>query len=226
MKNKKHNIVFQPSGVRGLVNEGTTILDAARELGAGLESICGGKGTCGKCKIVIETGHFAKYKMISSVAAVTTNDELNARHLTKQQLKQHYMLACQTKIRGDVVVFVPEESRKGQQVVRKEATERKITLKPAVEKYCIEIKPATLEDPDGDYERVLEILGEKFKLNSLTSDYPVLKKLQDAVRKDGWKLTVSVWKKKEIIDVQSGEVKNNYGLAVDIGGLSLRPYHR
>jgi uncharacterized 2Fe-2S/4Fe-4S cluster protein (DUF4445 family) len=224
MTNKKFNIVFQPSGVRGLVDKDTTVLNAARELGAGLESICGGKGTCGKCKVRIETGNFAKYKINSSIDAVTTNDEINARHLNKRQLQQHYMLACQTKIRGDVVVFVPEESRKGQQVVRKEATERKIALKPAVKKYYVEMKPATLEDATGDFERVLAQLKEKYKLGDLTINHPVLLKLQNIVRKGSWKVTVSVWKNKEVIGVEAGEVKEGYGLAVDIGTTTVAGY--
>ena len=139
MKNQSYNIVFQPSGLRGKVADGTTVLNAARQLGAGLESVCGGKGTCGKCKIRIEEGYFAKYGIHSSIDAVTSREEVNAKFLNRQQLKQHYRLACQTRIHGDVVVFVPEESRKGQQVVRKEATARKIKLNPAVKKYYIEL---------------------------------------------------------------------------------------
>jgi uncharacterized 2Fe-2S/4Fe-4S cluster protein (DUF4445 family) len=109
-------------------------------------------------------------------------------------------------------------------VVRKEATERKITLKPAVEKYYIELQPATLEDAVGDFERVQEALDKRYKLHGLIIDYPVLLKLQNTVRRGEWKLTVSVWKKKEIIDVQAGQVKRGYGLAVDIGTTTVAGY--
>src|SRR4030042_4189837 len=103
MKDRTYNIVFQPSGVRGKVKDGTTVLDAAGQLGAGLESVCGGKGTCGKCKIKIEEGYFAKYGIHSAAAAVSTREEANAKFLTKQQMKQNYRLACKTKVHGDVV---------------------------------------------------------------------------------------------------------------------------
>jgi uncharacterized 2Fe-2S/4Fe-4S cluster protein (DUF4445 family) len=224
MKNQKYNIVFQPSGVRGKVENGMTVLDAARQLGAGLESVCGGKGTCGKCKIRIEEGSFAKYGIHSAITAVSSREAVNAKFLNKQQLKQHYRLACQTRIHGDVVVFVPEESRKGQQVVRKEATNRKIKLNPAVKKYYIELKPATLHDATGDFERVLAELARRYKLGDLIIDYPVLLKLQNTVRKGNWNVTVSVWKNKEIVDVQAGQVKRGYGLAVDIGTTTVAGY--
>ncbi len=224
MKSRKYNIVFQPSGLRGKVEDGTTVLDAARQLGAGLESVCGGKGTCGKCRVRIEEGYFAKYGIQSSAGSVITKDEVNAKFLNRQQLKQHYCLACQTRIHGDVVVFVPEESRKGQQVVRKEATARKIKLNPAVKKYFIEMPPATLHDATGDFERMAAALKKQYKLSGLTIDYPVILKLQDTVRHGDWKVTVSVWKNKEIIDVQMGQMKRGYGLAVDIGTTTVAGY--
>jgi uncharacterized 2Fe-2S/4Fe-4S cluster protein (DUF4445 family) len=221
---QKHNIVFQPSGLRGKVAEGSTILHAARQLGAALENVCGGQGRCGKCIVRMEEGYFPKYKIQSTVAATSTKDEVNTRFLNKQQLKQHYRLACQTRIHGDVVVFVPEESRKGQQVVRKEATARKIKLNPAVKKYSVTLKPSTLADPTGDFERLRDALQLKYKLDTLTMDYPVLLKLQNTVRKGNWKVTVSIWKDSEIIGIEAGEVKRGYGLAVDIGTTTVAGY--
>ena len=203
----KYTIVFQPSGLRGKVEDGSTILKAAQQLGVSLESVCGGKGACGKCKIRIEEGDYRKYGIQSSVKATTTRNEVNAKFIKPQQLKQNYRLACQTKIHGDVVVFVPEESRKGVQVVRKEATARKIKLNPAVKKYYIELKPATLDDTTGDFERLTDALKNKYKLDSLTIDYPVLLKLQNIVRKGDWKVTVSIWQNREIVDVEAGKLK-------------------
>src|SRR5215217_481958 len=66
-----HRVVFQPSGRQGRIAEGTSLLDAARQLGVDIDSICGGRQTCGKCKILIETGAFAKHAIESSPAHVT-----------------------------------------------------------------------------------------------------------------------------------------------------------
>jgi uncharacterized 2Fe-2S/4Fe-4S cluster protein (DUF4445 family) len=224
MKSRKHTVVFQPSGARGQVEDGATLLEAARELGAGVESICGGKGICGKCKIRIEEGYFPKYRLTSRIASTTTKESANARFLSASQIRRGFRLACQTLVHGDIVVFVPEESRKGQQVVRKEATDRKINLRPAVKKYFVMLKPATLHDPLGDFERLKKGLEKKQKFPDLTIDYPVLLRLQDAVRAGDWKVTVSVWKDREIIDVQAGRVDKAYGLAVDIGTTTLAGY--
>jgi uncharacterized 2Fe-2S/4Fe-4S cluster protein (DUF4445 family) len=119
---------------------------------------------------------------------------------------------------------VPEESRKGQQVVRKEATAREIKLKPAVKQYYVELKPATLHDPLGDFERLKEELGRKYKLKNLTIDYPVLLKLQNVIRAGDWKITVSIWKNGEIVGVKSGKIDTGYGLAVDIGTTTVAGY--
>jgi uncharacterized 2Fe-2S/4Fe-4S cluster protein (DUF4445 family) len=224
MPDKKFTVVFQPSGVRGKVKGGATILEAARTLGAGLESICGGKGTCGKCKVKIEEGYFPKYRLNSSLASIEAVKAAPEKLISKARQKQGYRLACQSRIQGDVVVFVPEESRKGQQVVRKKANNKKIKLNPAVVKFYVELKPATLHDPLGDFERLKDVLAAEYKLNGLTIDYPVLLKLQKTVRRGDWKITVSVWKQKEIINVEPGNRIAGYGLAVDIGTTTVAGY--
>jgi uncharacterized 2Fe-2S/4Fe-4S cluster protein (DUF4445 family) len=224
MKNQKYTVVFQPSGVRGQVENGDTILDAARRLGAGVESICGGKGVCGKCKIRVEEGYFPKYRIRSEIASTKTKEKANEKFLSPTQIRQGYRLACRTIIHGDIVVFVPEESRKGQQVVRKEATTREIKLKPAVKKYYVELKPATLHDPLGDFERLKDELGKKYKLKELTIDYPALVSLQNTVRENDWKVTVSIWENSEIIDIEAGKINKGYGLAVDIGTTTVAGY--
>jgi uncharacterized 2Fe-2S/4Fe-4S cluster protein (DUF4445 family) len=220
----KHTVVFQPSGVRGKVKDGATILNAARELGAGLESVCGGKGTCGKCKIKIEEGYFAAYGITSALSSIETIKAAPEKLIGWAQQKQGYRLACQSRIHGDVVVFVPEESRKGQQVVRKEANNKKIKLNPAVRKYYVELINATLHDPLGDFERLQNALESEYQLKNLTIDYPVLLKLQNTVRKENWNVTISVWKHKEIIDVEAGKDTRGYGLAVDIGTTTVAGY--
>jgi uncharacterized 2Fe-2S/4Fe-4S cluster protein (DUF4445 family) len=224
MKTQLHMIVFQPSGLRGEVADGATVLEAARKLGAGVESICGGKGVCGKCKIRIEEGYFPKYRYTSTITSTKAKSRANEKFLNKMQMRRGYRLACQTLVHGDIVVFVPEESRKGQQVVRKEVTAREIKLKPAVNKYYVELKPASLHDPLGDFERLQVELGRKYKLKDLTIDYPALLTLQNTVRKGDWKITVSVWQDSEIINVEPGRVEKGYGLAVDVGTTTVAGY--
>ncbi len=216
---KKHKVIFQPSGRRGEVEEGQTLLQAAQHLGVDIEALCGNKKVCGKCKVRIEEGYFEKDNIESGMAhifpPVPSADEL--KHI-KPQDGPGIRLACQCEIRGEVKVFVPERSRAGKQVVRKAAKELTIKLDPAVRKYNVELKAPTLHDmTTGDWERVLKFLEDDYGLKGLTFDYPVLKDLQDILRKESWKATVTVWMDKEIVKVEPGFVEASYGLAVDIG---------
>ncbi|HET7319893.1 MAG TPA: ASKHA domain-containing protein, partial [Nitrospirota bacterium] len=216
---KNHKVIFQPSGRRGEVAEGKTILEAAQSLGVDIEALCGNKKVCGKCKVRIEEGYVEKDNIDSGMAhiypAVPSPDEM--KHI-KPQDGPGIRLACQCEIRGDVKVFVPERSRAGKQVVRKAAKELTIKLDPAVKKYNVDLVAPTLHDmTTGDWERVLMFLEADYGLKGLTFDYLVLKNLQDVLRKGGWKATMTVWMDKEIIKAEPGFVEESYGLAVDIG---------
>jgi len=214
---KKYRVIFQPSGRRGEVEEGKTLLEAARSLGVDIESLCGNKKVCGKCKVRIEEGYFEKDNIDSGMSHLSLITAAEKKHI-KPEDGPGIRLACTAEIYGDVKVFVPERSRAGKQVVRKAAKELSITLDPAVKKYNVDLIPPTLHDmTTGDYERVLKFMEDDYGLKNLTSDYMVLKELQDVLRKGEWKATVTVWMDKEIIKVEPGFIETCYGLAVDIG---------
>ncbi len=221
---KKHLVIFQPSGSRGHVEDGTTIVDASRKLGVELESVCGGQATCGKCKVRIEEGLFQKFGIESSMKHLSPIEEREKKFFEKHEGLKDYRLSCVTEIHGDVLIFVPEESRKGKQVVRKAATDRKIDVNPAVRNYYVEMTPATLEDTTGDWERLTEALEKEHGIRDLTIDYLTLLSLQGTVRKGGWKVTVSVWMGEEVIAVYPGLVEKSYGLAVDVGTTTVAGY--
>lgn len=220
----KVKVNFQPSGRRGEVDEGITLLDAARHLGVDIESICGGKGTCGKCKVRIEEGYFEKDAMDSRMSHLTPLTEVEKKFI-KLDEGPNMRLACAAELKGDVLVFVPEKSRAGKQIVRKAAKELSIKLDPAVKKYYIELKQPSLHDMTvGDYERVIETLKSQYGLEGLTMDYITMKSLQNILRKGNWSITVSVWMGREIIKVEPGFVESSYGLAVDIGTTTVVGY--
>ncbi len=221
---QKHLVVFQPSGRRGYIDEGKTIKQASRELGEELEGICGEKATCGKCKVSIQSGFFARYGIESRMENLSPIEDSERKFFTKRQELDGYRLACVARIYGDVLVFVPEESRAGKQIVRKSITERAIELKPAVRKYYVELVPAALEDPRGDWERLQAELNSRFDLGQLIIDYQVLLGLQKVIRQGDWKVTVSVWMDREVIKVEPGLVPRGYGLAVDIDTTTVAGY--
>ncbi len=214
---KKHKVIFQPSGRRGEVEEGKTLLEAAQALGVDIEGLCGNKKVCGKCKVRIEEGYFEKDNIDSGMAHLSPLGEDEIKHI-KPEDGPGIRLSCSAEVRGDVKVFVPERSRAGKQVVRKAAKELSIALDPAVKKYNIDLEAPTLHDmTTGDYERVLKFLEDDYGLKGLTFDFMVLKYLQDVLRVGEWKATVTVWMDKEIIKVEPGFIDATYGLAVDIG---------
>jgi uncharacterized 2Fe-2S/4Fe-4S cluster protein (DUF4445 family) len=221
----EHTIIFQPSGRRGLVPQGTTILEAARRLGVDIEAVCGELVVCGKCRVNIMEGKFQKEDITSSMAHLSDLDEKEHKVLKRKDAQAHVRLACCAKISGDVLVFVPEGSRTAKQVVSKAAGHIKVKLKPAVKKYYVELPLPTLDDPLGDFERIeVALRAINPKLRKLAIDYRTLQMLPDVVRKGDWKVTVTVWNDVELIRIEPGEVLTNIGLAVDIGTTSVAGY--
>ncbi len=217
-------VIFQPSGRRGFIPKGKTLKEASIALGVDIEGICGEKAICGKCKVRVEQGVFEKYGVESSLDHLSPMGQTERKFFSLQQERGGYRLACQAHILDDIIVFVPEESRMGKQVVRKAAKEINIELKPAVKKYYVELPKATLEDTRGDWERLTTELERQHGLKNLTIDYQVLVTLQEVIRQGDWKVTVSVWHNREVIKVEPGNVKRAFGLAVDVGTTTVAGY--
>ncbi|MCP4420161.1 MAG: 2Fe-2S iron-sulfur cluster binding domain-containing protein, partial [Chloroflexi bacterium] len=209
-----------PSGRRGRVPNGTLVLDAARQLGVEIESICGGRLTCNKCRIKVEEGEFAKHGITS------TNDHLSPATAEEIRLLEKLespecRLSCNARIVDDALIFVPEESRAHKQVIRKAATERVIELFPAVRQVYVEVEQAELGKHLGDWGRLQAALAAQWNLHDLTVGLPILRQLQANLRKGKWAVTVTLWQEKEVIDVQPGYAEGVYGLAVDIGSTTI-----
>ncbi len=240
---KKHNIILQPSGRRGQVDEGTSVRTAARELGVEIESICAENATCGKCMILVEEGRFEKYNIESKRENLSPVGVAERAYLERRPklLKEkgweigQVRLSCQCQISGDVLINVPEESRGNKQIVRKSARERNIEVKPSVRKYLVTMSPPNLERPIADWERLAKGLETSMRLvrgveaevprwHDLTIDYACLRTLSKTLRDANWNVTVSVWQDKEVIEVQPGYVEDSYGAAVDIGSTTVALY--
>ncbi|TEB12979.1 Na(+)-translocating NADH-quinone reductase subunit F [Pelotomaculum propionicicum] len=235
-------IIFQPSGLRGRVEEGISLLEAARQLGVDIESVCGSTEICGKCKVKIEAGYFAKFNLDSQMSHLSGLSGEERGVLTEKEIAENYRLACSTRIYGDVLVFVPEESRGKKQVVLEQGKERLFKLNPAVRKIPLEVEAATLGDLRGDFERIRDALAASCGLTKdLTIDFPVLCNLPNILRyersknrritdkgmpltKDTWNVTVTIWNNREIILVEPGLIEHCVGLAVDVGTTTVVAY--
>ncbi|PKM79521.1 MAG: ferredoxin [Firmicutes bacterium HGW-Firmicutes-14] len=220
----EYNVIFQPSGRRGKVAEGKTLLTASHELGVDIEAPCGAHKVCGKCKVKIETGFFEKFNIDSRADHLSPITEEEKKILKEKEIADDYRLACSTEIRGDVLVFVPEESRKADQVVLDTGKERTFVLNPAVKNYFVEMQAATLEDHRSDLARLQDALKESYGLENLGVDYFVLRELPNVIREGGWKATATVLYDREIIDVRPGFVQKCYGIGIDVGTTTVAAY--
>ena len=219
---KKYRVVFQPAGRQVYVTAGKILLDAAREAGVEIESICGGQQTCGKCKITPDFGDYPKYGLTSRVENISpaAGDEQDY-WLKRRRDPGHYRLSCAACVLGDLVIDVPEESQARKQIVRKSARAREIEIDPAVRQYYVKVEPAELGDRRGDWERLQDSLRQTHQLENLTIDYPALRELQGVLRQGKWEVTVTLWQAHEVIRIQPGYNEGAYGLAVDIGSTTV-----
>ena len=216
-------LVFQPSGRRGYVEKGVTILEAARSPGVGLESPCGGNQACGKCLARIEAGRHDRYGIECRSENASPVGESENALLTPQQIKEGYRLACSVEVRGDLVIYLPESSRSAAQVVRKDARQLDIELKPSVELVELELSEPSLEDPQADLERLKAAL-EKDSAQALQADPFMLRDLGGILRKGGWRLQAVVYQEREIIAVRPSGHDAALGLAVDVGTTTIAAY--
>ncbi len=215
-----HKIIFMPSGRQGHVPEGTTVLEAARQLGVSIESICGGHQTCNKCLVQVEEGSFAKHGIVSKSEHLSPVTEVENRTLERFEACDQ-RLSCSAQVAGDVLLFVPEESRGQKQVIRKAATDRTIEIDPAIRQLYVQVENAELGEHQGDWGRLQTALADQWQLTDLKIDLQALRRLQAALRKEGWAVTVTLWQEREVIDVRPGYVEGIYGLAVDIGSTTV-----
>ena len=220
IKERQYQVIFMPSGQRGLVTEGTALLVAARQLGVEIESLCGGRLTCNKCLIRIEGGKFTKHGITSHenhLSPMSTEETQLLERLDTLDCR----LSCQARVQGDALIFVPEESRGQKQIIRKSATERAIEVAPAIRQVYVAVDQAQLGEHRGDWGRLQDALAAQEGLKNLTIDLSVLRKLQPALRKENWAVTAIIWQEREVIDVLPGYVEGIYGLAVDIGSTTI-----
>lgn len=215
-------VVFLPSGRRGEFPLGTPLLQAAQKLGVDIDSICGGRGLCGRCQIVCAEGSFPKHGIHSSL------EHLNAFTATEERYNQERKplaagrrLSCHTYLQGDVVIDVPPDSQVHKQVVRKAAEQRDIVLNPSVTLHYVEVTEADMHDPKGDLQRLLEALEFEWQLTGLTYDFSLLAYLQAALRQGKWAVTAAVYQNKQILAVWPGLRETVYGVAVDVGSTTV-----
>jgi uncharacterized 2Fe-2S/4Fe-4S cluster protein (DUF4445 family) len=214
-------VVFTPSGKRGRFPRGTPLLQAARSLGVDLDSVCGGRALCGRCQVLVMEGDFPKHGVSSRADHLSPLSAVEQSYAQRRPLPSGHRLSCSTQILGDLVIDVPASSQVHRQVVRKAADARPITLNPLVHLHFVKVREPDMHDPAGDLQRLLEALNREWSFGPLRADLSVLQRLQAALRKGEWQVTVAVHAGTQLIGVWPGFHDRVYGLAVDVGSTTI-----
>ncbi len=210
-----------PSGKSISGSPDISILESLKREDIFLTSSCGGKGTCGKCKIIISSG------------PVNTRSAIK---LTQEEIKKGYTLACQTFSEGDIFIEIPKESMltlEGRIATGKSKDLQALLrstgagIEPLTERIVLQLPPPSLNDNISDLERLKRELFSK-GLGCLRVPFRFLTDLAKTVRKKDWEITLCIIHTEDCNEITNIFPDNKrtprYGIAIDIGTTTLVAY--
>jgi len=218
---EKCTVIFEPEEKKVAVTSGTNLLEASQKADIYINASCNGKGSCGKCKLIIKSGKV---------------ESENTSLLSDKEKKKGYVLACQSKILEDIIVKIPEETieKKLKAAGMGEAATKKLSglvekIEPIVEKISFQLDSPTMEDTVSDLDRLKRQLRKRgYDTSKMSTNIRVMRQLTESVRNDHWKVVASIlWKKcsSEIVDVSpANDHINSLGMAIDLGTTSIVVY--
>ncbi len=213
-------IVFTPSGLDGEVAPGTSVLDAARELGVDLDSVCGGRGICGRCQVEFHPGTYPKWALEVDDASLSPWTDTEQTYSNRKGLKPDRRLGCCALVNDDLVVDVPPESQVHRPVVRKSLDLSDVVLDPSVHIAYLELPPSVLGDAASMTDLVVHELAERMHVNVDHLELPVLQQVHHAFANLERAATVAV-RGDAVVAVWPGFVDRVVGAAIDIGSTTI-----
>jgi len=210
-------VVFEEYGKRTQLSQGNNILDAAKKVDIEISAVCGGRGLCGKCRVVVKEGS----------GNLEAASQLETMSLSKEELAAGYRLACCALLNreGTTLVEVPPESRVEQQRLLVAGIETAVSRNPSVKKFLLHLSKSSLENVKSDTDILLEGLTGKAEAARLRIGYEALTRLPTVIRERDWSVTVTLRDGEEVIYVEPGDTTNRmYGLAVDVGSTKIAAY--
>ena len=214
-------ILFSPSGKRGSVPEGTSVLQAAQHLGADLDSVCGGRALCGRCQVEVTEGEVFGLDVASSAGNLSAMTEAEREFLGTSSGADNRRLACRARIIGNVAIDVPAGSQVHRQVVRKPCEAHDITIRPVVRPYFVAVDAPVPGDSRGDLERLCESLSREWGIDVAGWDQQVVTHLQRTLREANWKVTAAIRHGRRLVAVWPGLKDRLFGVAIDVGTTTL-----
>ncbi|HVJ47816.1 ASKHA domain-containing protein [Desulfitobacterium sp.] len=200
-------VTFLPANKSIEVAEGNTIFQAALAAGVQIESACGGRGTCGKCKVQIPPED------------IDSKADSGEKFLSEVERAAGWVMACKYVVNEDLTVKLSEQ---------KDAYKRKtgleelktIELAPSIRKYKLQLSEPTVEDQTPDWERLVAALPNR----EVRFNYRIAMNLPQVLHQAGFKVT-AVLDGDSVLTVEPGEtLEHCYGLAIDIGTTTVVVY--
>jgi uncharacterized 2Fe-2S/4Fe-4S cluster protein (DUF4445 family) len=222
---ESYKVKFLPDGITVDVEPGRTLMEAAEKAGVHIDNLCGGEGVCGRCRVKITSPAIRANKHSISV-------------LSKEEITEGYVLACQTKVNVDTEVLIPAESRLEEaQILFDEvpvdySEPETISLhrvpvdpvsfyEPSIQKIYLELKEPSLEDNVSDIDRIVRELRRRTEDRDFEFSLRCLQGLASRLRDNQWKVTATLARHgdiRRIVRIEAGDTtERNYGLAVDVG---------
>jgi uncharacterized 2Fe-2S/4Fe-4S cluster protein (DUF4445 family) len=204
MIQRKLEVIYRPYDRTTRVPPGTTLFSAAHWIGLPIDSTCGGRGTCGKCKV----------RLLDGTSEITTADH---RLLRKDEVDEGWRLSCQARIYEDITCEVPQLLR-----VPKAATmglSRLVIIDPNVRKVYIELAEPDLHDQRSDVNRLRDALTAEG--HDMSAGIAVLRTLPATLREASFKVT-AVLAGEHLVAVEAGDTTEEcFGVAFDVGTTTL-----
>ncbi|GJQ58712.1 MAG: DUF4445 domain-containing protein [Candidatus Scalindua sp. AMX11] len=219
-ENRTYKIHFLPNDTFVEIEEGNTVLDAAHKASIYVNSICGGDGVCGKCKVILSKG---------------TADAPPTSLISGEEAEKDYVLACEAKIVEDLQILIPQETRlEGKKILYDQNEQHSLTWaaavnkaefkhNPLVKKIFLTMEAPTMDDTVADHDRLCQaiMMDQGVELNTIQTSITIVKKLPEILRQGNWSVTATLARRGpvlEVVEVQAGDTsKSNFGIAIDIG---------
>ena len=210
-------VQFMPDDVRIEVPAGTTILSAAASAGVFVNSLCGGDGVCGRCRVIVRSGR--------AVGGSTQS-------FTREEIQQGFILACEGRVASDLVVEIPPETRlagapeyaEGEVPYLTDVSRLargEVRLSPLVQKTYLQLNRPSLDDNLSDLQRLEQALGKSLDSDDFQMGLKATRVLPEVLRQADWRVTAVTGHRgplAEIVSVEPGDTtRRNFCIAADIG---------
>lgn len=230
--NEQVIVDFEPLSRRMFFNKNKNVYENLIKAGIQVRSLCGGKGSCGKCRIMVEKG--------LEYMNPPTSSEL--RFLSRDDLRTNWRLACQTlmsekisdkmleKMRATPLrIYLPEDLLHEDFKILTKGTGKGVEINPTIKKIFLNVQKPVFDKPIPDFESIVDEMWmdnvDKGSRAPLLVNLDVLRKIPHVLRESDYKITITTLDGKEIIDCEPGNtIDQNFGIAFDIGTTTIVSY--